>query len=139
MFSKILHANDGSEQAFHALTLALTIAQQNHSELHVVCVEEIPYLPEFQEEVRESIGKAARYFHGVLQRARTMAAERQIELHTHVLAGHPVRDIVRLTAEIQADLLVIGATGHSALYERMIGSRADRIIQLAQCPVLVVK
>jgi hypothetical protein len=29
---------------------------------------------------------------------------------------------------------VIGATGHSALYERMIGGRADRIIQLAPCP-----
>ena len=37
------------------------------------------------------------------------------------------------------DLLVIGATGHSALYERTIGSRADRMIQLAPCPVLVVK
>jgi nucleotide-binding universal stress UspA family protein len=34
---------------------------------------------------------------------------------------------------------VIGATGHSALYERMLGSRADRVIQLASCPVLVVK
>jgi nucleotide-binding universal stress UspA family protein len=38
-----------------------------------------------------------------------------------------------------ADLLVIGATGHSALYERLIGSRADRIVQLSPCPVLVVK
>jgi nucleotide-binding universal stress UspA family protein len=48
-----------------------------------------------------------------------------------------VRDIVGLASEV--DLLVIGAKGHSALYERMIGSRADRIMQLAQCPVLVVK
>ncbi len=32
-----------------------------------------------------------------------------------------------------------GATGHSAVYERMVGSRADRIVQLAPCPVLVVK
>jgi len=55
------------------------------------------------------------------------------------LAGHPVRDIVELAAELKVDLLVIGATGHSGLYERMIGSRADRIIQLAPCPVLVVK
>jgi len=29
MFSKILHANDGSEPAFHALSMALAIAQQN--------------------------------------------------------------------------------------------------------------
>jgi nucleotide-binding universal stress UspA family protein len=62
-----------------------------------------------------------------------------VRLLTHILTGHPVRDIVKLAADIEADLLVIGATGHSALYERMIGSRADRIVQLAQCPVLVVK
>jgi nucleotide-binding universal stress UspA family protein len=110
MFSKILHANDGSAPAFHALALALAIAKQNHAELHIVCVEEIPYLPEFQEEVRESAGKAARYFHSVLERARNMAAESQLELHTHVLTGHPVRDVVGLAAEIRADLLVIALT-----------------------------
>jgi len=139
MFGKILHANDGSEHAFRALALALAIAKQNGSELHIVCVEEIPYLPEFMEEVREATGIAARYFHGVLQRARSMAEQSHVRLHTHVVAGHPVRDIVKLAAEMEADLLVIGATGHSAIYERLVGSRADRIIQLAQCPVLIVK
>src|SRR5437879_13685504 len=70
MFRKILHANDGSEHAFHALSLALAIARQNNSELHMVCVEEIDYMPEFIEEVREETGTAARRFHKVLQRAR---------------------------------------------------------------------
>jgi nucleotide-binding universal stress UspA family protein len=139
MFSKILHANDGSEQAFHALALALAIARQNNSELHMVSVEEIDYMPEFLEEVREETGTAARRFHGVLKRARAMAEAAQVQLITHVITGHPVRDVVLLAADLKVDLLVIGATGHSALYERMIGSRADRIVQLAQCPVLVVK
>jgi len=62
-----------------------------------------------------------------------------VKLQTHVLAGHPVRDVVELADQLKVELLVIGATGHSALYERMIGSRADRIVQLAPCPVLVVK
>jgi nucleotide-binding universal stress UspA family protein len=139
MFSKILHANDGSEVAFHALTLALAIAKQNNSELHMVSVEEIPYLPEFIEEVREATGTAARRYHAVFERARAMAEKGQVKLHTHLLAGHPVRDIVRLAADLNVELLVIGGTGHSALYERMIGSRADRVMQLAHCPVLVVK
>ena len=139
MFRKILHANDGSEHAFRALAMALAIAKQNQSELHTVSVEEISNMPEFIEEVRQETGAAARRFHGVLQRARAMAEESQVHLQTHVLAGHPVRDIVELAAELGVDLLVIGATGHSAVYERMIGSRADRIVQLAQCPVLVVK
>lgn len=139
MFDKILHANDGSAHAFRALALALAIAKQNKSELHMVCVEEVPYLPEFVEEVHEATSAVAQRIQGVLQRARAMAQAGQVELQTHVVAGHPVRDIVKLAADLEADLLVIGARGHSALYERLIGSRADRIIQLAQCPVLVSK
>ena len=139
MFTKILHANDGSEHAFNALEFALALAKQNRSELHMVSVLEIDYAPEFIEEVREETGAAARRFHKVLQRAREMAERSGVKLSPHVLSGHPVRDVVALAADIKADLLVIGATGHSAIYEHMIGSRADRIVQLAQCPVLVVK
>ncbi|HUI21333.1 MAG TPA: universal stress protein [Methylocella sp.] len=139
MFGKILHANDGSKSAVRALSLALAIAKQNQSELHTVCVEEIPYLPEFMEEVRDSSGATARRIHAVLQRASAMAEEQNLKIQTHVLRGHPVRDIVKLAADLGVDLLVIGAVGHSALYERMIGSQANRIMQLAPCPVLVVK
>ena len=139
MFKKILHANDGSDHAFKALSLALTLAQESGAGLHMVAVEEIPYLPEYVEEVREATGTAARRFHAVLQRARAMAEEHHVKLQTHVLAGHPVRVIVDLADQLGADLLVIGARGHSGLYERMIGSRADRLMHLARCPVLVVK
>jgi nucleotide-binding universal stress UspA family protein len=119
--------------------VALKIAKQNGSELHMVSVEEIDYLPDFIEEVRQEAGSAARRFHTVLQNARALAEQDQVKLETHVLTGHPVRDVVRLATDLKVELLIIGATGHSALYERMIGSRADRIVQLAPCPVLVVK
>ncbi|MGA6966402.1 MAG: universal stress protein [Xanthobacteraceae bacterium] len=139
MFSKMLHANDGSEHAFNALTLALKIAKQSNAELHMICVEEIDYLPETMEDVRQETGVAGRRFHSVVNRARSMAEESQVKLKTHVVAGHPVRDIVDLARDLKADLLVVGASGHSALYDRMIGSRADRIVHLAPCPVLVVR
>ena len=96
-------------------------------------------MPEYLEEIREARGTAARRFHTVVERARHLAQSAGLGLQIHVLSGHPVRLIVDLVPTIGADLLVIGATGHSALYERLIGSRADRIVQLAACPVLVVK
>ena len=139
MFETILHANDGSEPAVKALELAIAMAKQNAAVLHLVCVEEIPQMPEYIEEVREAKGVAARRFRPVIERARLLAEQSGIDIKVHVVSGHPVRMIVDLVDEIGADLLVIGATGHSALYERMIGSRADRIVQLAACPVLVVK
>ena len=139
MFRIILHANDGSNPAFKALDLAIALAKQNAAALHLVCVEEIPQMPEYIEEVREARGIAARRFHPVVERIRLQAEKKGVTIKVHIASGHPVRMIVDLVDEIGADLLVIGATGHSALYERMVGSRADRIVQLAACPVLVVK
>lgn len=139
IFNKILHANDGSEPAFHALTMALTLAQETKSELHLVCVKEVPSLPEFISEVDETIERAGRRFKEVLQRAFAMAEERDVTLKTHIITGHPVQSIVRLAEALEASLMIIGATAHSVLYERMLGSRAGRIMRLAPCPVLVVK
>ena len=139
MFNTIVIANDGSDHAFRALDLALTLAKESNADLHMISVEEIPYLPGTIEEIREETGAAGKRFHSVINRARSMAEERQVSLKTNVVAGHPVRDIIDLARNLKADLLVVGAIGHSALYERMIGSRADRIVHLAPCPVLVVK
>lgn len=139
MFRKILHANDGSEHAFHAFTLALRIAKENNAELHMISVEEVDYIPEFIEEVREETGTAARRFHSVLQRARALADEQRVSLKTHVVTGHAVRDILTIASDLKVDLLVIGGTGHSQVYERMLGTTAARVVHLAKCPVLVVK
>lgn len=139
MFSKILCANDGSDRAFRALQLAITIASEHNSELHMVSVEEIDYLPQSIAEIREEVVTAARRFRTVLRRARKMAEERRVEVHTHVLAGHPVRQIVELASELKADLLVIGSAGHSEFYELMLDSRADRLVHSAPCSVLAVR
>ena len=45
----------------------------------MVCIEEIDYMPEFIEEVREETGTAARRFHKVVQRAKAMAEEGQVD------------------------------------------------------------
>jgi nucleotide-binding universal stress UspA family protein len=50
-----------------------------------------------------------------------------------------VSAIVAYVKAHKADLLVVGFMGHSALYERIIGGTADRLVRLAPCPVLVVK
>ena len=139
MFKKILHANDGSEHAFHAFALAVKMAKENKAELHMISVEEVDYMPEFMEEVREETGTAARRFHPAIQRARALAEEHRVKLKTHVVAGHAVRDILAMAADLKADLLIIGGTGHSAFYERMLGTTAARVVHLARCPILIVK
>ena len=139
MFKKILHANDGSEGAFKALSVALEIAQQSNAELHSVSVEEISQFHETIEDVKEEKGAADRRFRNVTKRAHKLAAARKVPLQTHVLTGHPVVTILDVARQLGVDLLVIGATGQYSIHERMVGSRADRLVHLALCPVLVVR
>ena len=139
MFTKILHANDGSDHAFNALKLALRIAKKDAAELHMVSVEERGHMPELAEESDRNTEATTVRFDKTLQRARALADESHIRLRTHLLTGHPVRNIIKLASDLKADLIIVGASGHSALYDRMIGSRAQKILHHAICPVLVVK
>jgi nucleotide-binding universal stress UspA family protein len=139
MFTKILHANDGSDHAFNALKLALRIAKKDAAELHMVSVEERGHMPKLAEESNGNTGATTLRFDKTLQRARALAEESHIRLRTHLLTGHPVRNIIELASDLKADLIIVGASGHSALYDRMIGSRAQKILHHATCPVLVVK
>jgi nucleotide-binding universal stress UspA family protein len=137
MFTKILHANDGSDQAFNALKLALRIAKKDAAELHMVSVEERGHMPELSEE-NDTAATTVR-FDKTVQQARALAEKSHVKLLTHVLAGHPARSVIKLAKDLGADLIIVGASGHSALYDRMIGSRAQKILHHAACPVLVVK
>jgi nucleotide-binding universal stress UspA family protein len=139
MFKNILDANDGSDGAFRAFATALELAKLTGAELHMVSVEELPQFPEIIEEVKAEKTAADLRYRNVIKRSHTMADERGLKFHLHLLTGHPVPSIVDLATELGVDLLVIGATGHSTFFERMIGTRADRIIEMAPCTVLIVK
>ena len=44
-----------------------------------------------------------------------------------------------ISVEEGVDLLVLGYMGHSSLYNRLIGSMTERLVEHAPCAVLVVK
>ncbi len=52
---------------------------------------------------------------------------------------HPSRLIFETAKSRAADLIVLGARGHSAAYRVMLGSTADYLVNHAKCPVLVVR
>jgi nucleotide-binding universal stress UspA family protein len=134
MFKTIMIADDGSEGAGKGLRLAIDLAKQSGAALHIVCVEEIPDFPETIAEVKNEKRIADRHYRAILRRAQELAETQGVKPHGHLRTGHPVRDIVRLAAELRA-----GATGHSSFYEKVLGTRADRLVDLAPCPVLVAK
>lgn len=41
--------------------------------------------------------------------------------------------------EVGADLLIIGHSGHSGIWGRLLGTTADKVVDHAPCSVLVVR
>jgi nucleotide-binding universal stress UspA family protein len=139
VYSKILVANDGSAGAARALNAAIVLARRLHASLDMVCVEELPRFPTTVDEVIEEEAEAKKIFDEVILSSRKQAKAAHVKLESHVIPGHAVSSIVEFVEREKFDLLVVGFMGHSALYNRLIGSTTDRLVELAPCQVLVVK
>ncbi len=139
MFKKILIANDGSEGAARALSAAIKLARDHEAELHMISVEELPRFPASIDEVIEEKAEANHIFEAVMSRAAAQAQAAGVKLTQHVVAGHPVTSIAEFIEREGFGLLVVGYMGHSALYNRIIGSTTDRLVDYAPCDVLVIK
>ena len=105
----------------------------------MLSVEELPRFPTTMDEIVEEEQEASRLFERVIAKAVAQGKKGGVRIEPHVVAGHTVPTIVEFIDRGGFDLLVIGYMGHSALYNRLIGSTTDRLVELAPCAVLVVK
>jgi nucleotide-binding universal stress UspA family protein len=53
--------------------------------------------------------------------------------------GKPAEEIMKVAAERKADLIVMGAQGYGAMARVLLGSVSTRVVQQANCSVLVVR
>jgi len=139
MHKKILHGLDGSPGSFKALEEAIELAKQFGAELYTVSVEEVPRFAGTVGEVVETKQAANGLFGAAIKKARQIALQQGVELNCHVIVGHEVKTILEFIKARGFDLLVIGFMGHSAIYERVMGSTCHSLVRLAPCAVMVVK
>lgn len=60
-------------------------------------------------------------------------------LKTRIVAGLPPSRIVEVATELDASLIVVGSRGRTGLPHVLLGSVAERVVQIATIPVTVVK
>jgi len=56
-----------------------------------------------------------------------------------MLSEDPAGEILRLAAEVECDLIVLGTHGRTGLGRVLLGSVAEQVLRRAPCPVLTVK
>jgi nucleotide-binding universal stress UspA family protein len=140
MIERILIAHDGSDSARKAFDFAVELAARLGARLRMICVEEeIPRHAEVIDELREEMDRADSYFGQLAERCRARAAVHSVDLDTAIVPGHAVRVIGDFVRENDIDLLVIGFTGHSRVYEHIWGGTAHNLTSTVRCNVLVVK
>jgi nucleotide-binding universal stress UspA family protein len=77
-----------------------------------------------------------------IDRALTARAEQAraagLVCQTNSLQGFPPGEIVRHARKVDADLIIVGTHGRTGIAHAVLGSVAERVVQRAACPVLVV-
>jgi len=123
-----------------ALRAAVDLAKHYGAELYSISVEEkLPHYAATVGEVLEAKAEKNDYFAKVVEEAREMVVMEDVTLHTEVVAGHKVETIVDYVKEHHFDLVMIGFTGHSKVYDWVWGSTSQNITRLVPCTVMVVK
>jgi nucleotide-binding universal stress UspA family protein len=70
-------------------------------------------------------------------RVEALESAEAIQVFGHVRPGTPVRGILQVAADIDADLIVVGTHKRMGVRKFMLGSVAERVLRDAHCPVLV--
>lgn len=63
----------------------------------------------------------------------------EVQFFVHARIGKPAEEILRLAAEIGADLIFIGSHGKVGLERLLLGSTCERVVREAHCPVMVAR
>jgi len=144
--TKILLATDGSEEAELALRTAVDLAHTTDSELHVVTVGrdyhpayfEFPQPGDLRERALRTLEQEAQ---GILDRQVEKIEETGGTVAgTHLrMGGRKDEQIVSLSEEVGAGLIVMGSRGLGGVRRALMGSVSDSVVRHAHCPVLVVR
>lgn len=139
-FETILCPIDFSDAAYHALDYALHFARQSNARLILVHVLHNP-ADEFFHSSGHTLtwGEAKERAQSVLEEVKAKRLTDYPKAELIVEVGDPHEQIVKLSHEHKADMVVISTHGRSSLAHLVLGSVAEKIIRHASCPVFVVR
>lgn len=139
---KIMVATDGSPPAEAAAKFLAHLPHDQPLELTLVYAMFVPEaqksylmddwksnaLADQHEEAQRAFAAIENFFTGA-----------DVQIEQVIREGEPGEVIAAVAKEIEAELIVIGATGHSALERLVLGSTSDYVATRAPCSVLVIR
>lgn len=148
-YRQLLCPVDFSDSSLAALEFARRFADESNAELAVLHVLEWPWnepppppLDELPPHEASSLAEFRRY-EEVEARGRLESLLGSIDVHRptriEIRHGKAYRELLRLAAERQADLIVIGVHGRNVIDLALFGSTTNQVVRQATCPVLTIR
>ncbi len=144
MYDRLLLPTDISEGVDHAIEHAIDAARRYDAELHVLYVVDADayssypgdeYVHEFEglENALEQAGRDA------VAEIAAEAEQADVEAEQVIQHGVPHQQILTYVDETEIDLTVVGSKNRSGEYRRLLGSVAERVANMSERPVTIVK
>jgi nucleotide-binding universal stress UspA family protein len=135
---KILVAQDFSIESELALQLAISLAQEYQTELHLLHVLPVALAP-----VAADLPPGVEFdFHRAAQALQRSIPD-EVYLWSKVVqavnCGQPYREILSYAEENEIDLICMGVHGAGFAMRALFGSNTDRVLRQAPCPALIAR
>lgn len=132
-----------SEPSMKALQCAVSLAEEADARLTVLHVAEALSAQDFRVYDRVDLSALqAEYERQLRFRLREFvptAARAYCTIDELIRTGTAWQEILATAAERQAQLVVMGVTGRSAVDRALFGSTTQQVVRQAQCPVLTIR
>ena len=149
MLKKILVPLDGSELAEQALPYALSLTQKYEAELWLVMVLQPPPTYALSSDMgvgvsysllQEGLNKERDNAHAYLSQLEAKLHQDKIKVKSEVLENQAVAEgIVDMASREAVDVIVKTTHGRSGPSRWVYGNVATKVLQLAPCPVFLVR
>ena len=141
---KVLIALDGSDEADLALRAAVEVSAGTGAGLHLAYVlptDHNPF-PHFygMDKYEADLERAKQDSRTYLEKQKERIEDEGGSVaEVHVRSGRPDEEIVRLSEELDAALVVLGSRGLGGVKRALMGSVSSSVVRHAGCPVLVIR
>ncbi|MHB1651365.1 MAG: universal stress protein [Desulfitobacteriaceae bacterium] len=141
MFKRILVPIDGSGDSRRALQQAVELAKLNDSEIILLHVLFTPEALGYMLSGGVTVVQDQLNVNGevVLETTTKETDMSEVKVTKKLLPGHPAAIILEEIGAERIDLVVMGSRGFGPLAGSLLGSVSQRVLQKAECPVMIVK
>jgi universal stress protein A len=146
-YDKILVPIDFSEHSKRTVSYATKTASRHNSTIYLLHVFQVPdyvvtpYARRRQNcaEVQSQVDAAEQEARENLEAFAEDLSKKGVKVQSYLRVGYPFDEIVLMANHFNVDLIIIGSHGRGAISRLLVGSTAERVVEHAPCPVLVVK